>query len=86
MADRDQLTAYPTPETMQQFAELLEYYKRKHKGSGVKVSTSFVICEIIRQKYVDVRNEETQSLTLKRMYALYEKLTALIEERLPPKG
>lgn len=62
------LTCYPTDETSDQFEELRQYYKKKYEGSNVRVTDSFILSEIIRQKFVDVRNRETQSLTLQRVY------------------
>lgn len=62
------LTCYPTNETTEQFDELRKYYQNKHEGSTVRVTDSYILSEIIRQKFFDVRNQETQSLTMKKVY------------------
>lgn len=81
MASKTSLTCYPSEETLAQFNELREYYRRKHDGSGVRVTDSYIVTELIRQKFVDVRNQETQSLTMKKVYEEIVKVRELIEEK-----
>lgn len=66
------------------------YYEKKNEGSAVKVNDGYIGRELIRQKYVDIQNETTQSLTLKKAYEeileIGKKLDFFVGELRPKTG
>ena len=46
-----------------------DYYQSKNNGMPVKITDGYVGREMIREKYTDIVNENTRSLTIKKMHA-----------------
>jgi hypothetical protein len=66
-AKRSPLTCYPDEVVDQQFHGTVKpYYVEKNEG--VDVSESYVLRELIREKFYDIKNERTRSLTIRRVH------------------
>lgn len=71
-AKRKPFVVYLDDVSAQHLDRIRVYYEKKNEGSGIKVNDGYIGRELIRQKYVDIQNAETQSLTLKKIHAMMD--------------
>lgn len=66
-AKRSPLTCYPDEIVEQQFqSKVRPYYVGRNEG--VRVTDSYILRELIREKFYDIINEQTRSLTIRKVY------------------
>jgi len=79
-AKHKRFVVYPDDTAAAQLEVVRAYYEKKNQGMPVKVTDGYIGRELIRQKYTDVVNETTNSLTIKNVYAEVAALRSEVVE------